>query len=125
MAQNNTALIVSYQTDYSIDLSEALTSSGLTVSTAATMSGALGAVGPGKVDLLVLAPSIPVGDRRRIEGEARRRNQQIRIVLLYSGEAVRDVFANAVLDDHTSPQEITHVCLNLLAQISAENQARS
>jgi hypothetical protein len=47
-----------------------------------------------------------MGDRRRIEGEAKRRNQNIRIVLLYSGEKERDIFAGAILDHSTPPSEI-------------------
>jgi DNA-binding response OmpR family regulator len=65
---------------------------------AATPSAALGAAGTGTYDALVLAPGLPPGDRRRVEGEARRRNPRIRIVLYYTGEPARDIFASAVLE---------------------------
>jgi hypothetical protein len=46
---------------------------------------------------MLLSPDIPSGDRRRMEAEAKRRNQNIRIVLFCEGAKVKDVFASATL----------------------------
>ena len=99
-------LLVAYQPEFLNPHAEAFSTAGFSVQRAASLSAGLGAVGPGNVDLLVLSPGIPMGDRRRIEGEAKRRNHDIRIVLLYSGEKERDVFASAILDIATPAEEI-------------------
>jgi hypothetical protein len=52
---------------------------------------------------MVLSPDIPAGDRRRMEAEAKRRNQNIRIVLFCEGEMVKDVFASATLALSAAP----------------------
>ncbi|HWR35351.1 MAG TPA: hypothetical protein VN622_05715 [Clostridia bacterium] len=98
MSEYRTVLIVSYQPQTVDSHAQALGEAGYEVQRAQTMSAALGAVGPGKIEAMVLGPDIPAGDRRRIEGEARRRNERIRIVLMYEGERERDVFASAILD---------------------------
>ena len=109
MGTQKSVLLVAYQPELLDPHARVFTAAGFFVQRAASLSAGLGAVGPGNVDLLVLAPGIPMGDRRRIEGEAKRRNHNIRIVLLYSGEKERDVFASAILDIATPAEEIvTH-----------------
>jgi DNA-binding response OmpR family regulator len=98
MQSSKAVLLVSYQPELFTPHAKALQASGYEVSHSATLSAALGAVGPGSFDLLVLAPNIPAGDRRRIEAEAKRRHRNLRIVLFYQGERERDVFANAIMD---------------------------
>ena len=78
---SKTVLIVSYNPELLLPQKQALTEAGYEVRGCASLSAALGAVGPGKIDLMVLSPDIPAGDRRRMEAEAKRRNQNIRIVL--------------------------------------------
>lgn len=106
MGTQKSVLLVAYQPEYLNPHAEAFTAAGFSVQRAASLSAGLGAVGPGNIDLLVLSPGIPMGDRRRIEGEAKRRNTNIRIVLLYNGEKERDVFASAILDVTTPVEEI-------------------
>ncbi|HVP64550.1 MAG TPA: hypothetical protein VMT82_06625 [candidate division Zixibacteria bacterium] len=109
MGTQKSVLLVAYQPEFLDRHAEAFSAADFSVQRAATLSAGLGSVGPGNVDLLVLSPGIPMGDRRRIEGEAKRRNHNIRIVLLYSGEKERDVFASAILDITTPTEEIvTH-----------------
>ncbi|HEX8926067.1 MAG TPA: hypothetical protein VF786_09760 [Terriglobales bacterium] len=106
MGTQKSVLLVAYQPEFLNPHAEAFAAAGFAVQRAATLSAGLGAVGPGNVDLLVLSPGIPMGDRRRIEGEAKRRNHNIRIVLLFSGEKERDVFATAILDLATPADQI-------------------
>lgn len=122
MAQSKAVLLVSYQAAVFAPHAEALTAAGFAVTHAATMSAALGAVGPGKFELLVLAPNIPAGDRRRVEAEAKRRNRNIRIVLFYAGERERDVFASALLDISIPPADLVRTATELLAPTQSEAQ---
>ncbi len=115
MANPNTVLIVSYQADLMKAHAEALTASGYAVTTVSSMSAGLGAVGPGQYALLIIAPTTPTGDRRRIEGEARRRNARIRIVLMYSGQQEKDVFANAFIDIDSDPANLVETVRSLLS----------
>ena len=115
MAQSKSVLLVSYQPAMFIPHAEALTSAGFAVTQVANMSAALGAVGPGTYDLLVLAPNIPAGDRRRVEAEAKRRCRSLRIVLYYQGERERDVFASAFLDVTSDPSELVRTAAELLS----------
>lgn len=100
---SKTVLIVSYNPELLLPQKQALTEAGYEVRGCASLSAALGAVGPGKIDLMVLSPDIPAGDRRRMEAEAKRRNQNIRIVLFCEGEMVKDVFASATLALSAAP----------------------
>jgi DNA-binding response OmpR family regulator len=106
METQKSVLLVAYQPEFLDPYAEAFAAAGFSVQRSSSLSAGLGAVGPGNVDLLVLSPGIPMGDRRRIEGEAKRRNHNIRIVLLYSGEKERDVFASAILDVNTPANEV-------------------
>jgi DNA-binding response OmpR family regulator len=108
-------LIVSYQPELLAPHAEALTAAGYTVTSVKNMSAALGAVGPGKYEYLVLAHTTPTGDRRRIEGEAKRRNGDIRIVLYYEAQKERDVFVKAFVDIAQPPSALVD-CINSLAQ---------
>lgn len=113
--QEKKLLIVSYQSELLAQHSEALSDSGFSVLTASSLSAGLGAVGPGNIDLLILAPGIPAGDRRRIEAEAKRRNSKIRIVLLYSGAEEKDIFANSILNVADAPEVLVEAARQLLA----------
>jgi DNA-binding NtrC family response regulator len=108
-------LIVSYQPELLAPHAEALVAAGYTVNSVKNMSAALGAVGPGKYEYMVLAHTTPAGDRRRIEGEAKRRNGNIRIILFYEGQPERDVFAKAFVDIAQPPSALVE-CINTLAQ---------
>jgi DNA-binding NtrC family response regulator len=119
MERSMTVLLVSYQPELFTSHAEALRAAGFEVNHAASLSAGLGAVGPGKYDLLVLAPNIPVGDRRRIEAEAKRRHRDIRIVLFYQGERERDVFASAILDIATPTSELVSIAKDLLKDARA------
>jgi len=103
MANPKTVLIVSYQPELFKPHAEALTAGGYSVTSVGTMSAALGAVGPGTYAALVISHTTPTGDRRRIEGEARRRNGNIKIVLVFLGQPEKDVFANAFFDIDQPP----------------------
>lgn len=96
-------LLVSYNSDLLSPYRETLAGAGYETRECGTLSAALGAVGPGAVELMVLSPDIPAGDRRRIEAEAKRRNRNIKIVLFYQGEKSKDVFASAMLSLDESP----------------------
>ena len=104
-----------YNSDLLAPHKQALIDDGYEVRECGSLSAALGAVGPGNIDLLVLSPDIPVGDRRRIEAEAKRRNQDIKIVLFYQGEQVKDVFASAILSTTDSPEALRQVAAGLLS----------
>ncbi len=112
---SKTVLIVSYNPELLLPQTRALTEAGYEVRGCASLSAALGAVGPGKIDLMVLSPDIPVGDRRRMEAEAKRRNQNIRIVLFREGEMVKDVFASATLSLAETPAALIETAGRLLA----------
>ncbi len=112
---SKTVLIVSYNPELLAPHLRALTEAGYEVRACASFSSALGAVGPGKTDLLVLSPDVPTGDRRRLEGEAKRRNQNVRIVLFCEGETVRDVFASATLLISEAPAALIATAGQLLA----------
>lgn len=120
MELSQAVLVVSYQPDAFSAHVEALTASGYRVSSAANLSAALGAVGPGGFDLLVLASNIPAGDRRRIEAEAKRRHRAIRIVLFYHGERERDVFAAAFLEDSSPTDLLVRTASELLSAPPAQ-----
>jgi DNA-binding response OmpR family regulator len=107
-------LLVSYNSELLSPYREALAGAGYDTRECGTLSAALGAVGPGTVDLMVLSPDIPIGDRRRIEAEAKRRNQSIKIVLLYEGEKSKDVFANAVLSLEQGPAALLETARELI-----------
>lgn len=113
--EKNSVLIVRYNSASLEPHRQALIAAGYRVQECGSLSAALGAVGPGKVDLAVLSPDIPAGDRRRIEAEARRRNQDLKIVLFYQGELVKDVFANAVLSTAESPDTLRQMAATLLS----------
>lgn len=115
MANPKTVLIVSYQPELLKPYAEALTADGYSVTSVGTMSAALGAVGPGTFAFLVIAHTTPTGDRRRIEGEARRRNGNIKIVLVYSGQQEKDVFANAFFDFDQPPAALVDTVNSLRA----------
>jgi DNA-binding response OmpR family regulator len=106
MGALKSVLLVAYQPEFLDPHAEAFAAAGFSVQRASSLSAGLGAVGPGNIDLLILSPGIPMGDRRRIEGEAKRRNQNLRIVLLYSDEKERDIFASAILELSTPPSAI-------------------
>ena len=111
----NNVLIVSYQPELLAPHAEALAAAGYTVNAVKNMSAALGAVGPGKYEYMVLAHTTPTGDRRRIEGEAKRRNGNIRIILFYEGQPERDVFVKAFVDIAQPPSALV-ACINTLAE---------
>ena len=112
---SKTVLVVSYNPELLSPYEQALSAAGYEVRECASLSAALGAVGPGKIDLMVLSPDIPVGDRRRMEAEAKRRNQNIRIVLFCDGEKVRDVFASATLLMSEAPAALLATAGQLLS----------
>ncbi len=114
MERSRAVLVVSYGAEAVSAYADALSAAGYSVSRAASLSAALGAVGPGAFDLLVLASNIPTGDRRRIEAEAKRRHREIRIILFYRGERERDVFASAFLDDSSSADQLVRTAGELL-----------
>ena len=62
---SKTVLIVSYNPELLSPHQQALIEAGYEVRACNSFSAALGAVGPGNTDLLVLSPDIPTGDRRR------------------------------------------------------------
>jgi DNA-binding response OmpR family regulator len=109
------ALLVSYNSELLSPYREALACAGYDTRDCGTLSAALGAVGPGTVDLMVLFPDIPVGDRRRIEAEAKRRHQKIKIVLFYQGERSKDVFASAMLSLEESPAALLETIRELFS----------
>ena len=109
----NNVLIVSYQPELLAAHGEALAAAGYAVNAVNNMSAALGAVGPGKYDYMVLAHTTPTGDRRRIEGEAKRRNGNIKIVLFYEGQQERDVFAKAFVDISEPPATLVETVKSL------------
>jgi len=98
MANSVSVLIISYQPQLLAPHAEALTAAGFAVTTVGNMSAALGAVGPGGYPVMVIGHTTPAGDRRRVEGEAKRRNSKIKIILMYSGQQEKDVFASAFID---------------------------
>ncbi len=110
-----TVLFVSYHSDLLSPFRQALAAAGYDTRECGSLSAALGAVGPGTVDLMVLSPDIPIGDRRRMEAEAKRRNQNIKIVLFYQGEKVKDVFANAMLSLEESPAALLEAARQLVS----------
>jgi len=112
---SKSVLIVSYDPEVLSPHGQALAKAGYEVRACASFSAALGAVGPGKTDLLVLSPDIPTGDRRRLEGEAKRRNQNIKIVLFCEGERAKDVFANATLLLSEPPEALIETAGQLLS----------
>jgi DNA-binding NtrC family response regulator len=112
---SKSVLIVSYTPELLLPHQQALTEAGYEVRGCGSLSAALGAVGPGKTDLMVLSPDIPAGDRRRMEAEAKRRNQKIRIVLYCEGEMVKDVFASATLSLAEAPAALIETAEWLLS----------
>lgn len=114
MLNQKSVLLIAYQPDQLAPHAQAFAESGFQVDQASSLSAALGAVGPGRVALAIFAPGIPAGDRRRVEGEAKRRNHEVKIVLLYDGEKERDVFASAILAVETAPSYIVQVANQLL-----------
>jgi DNA-binding NtrC family response regulator len=112
---SKTVLIVSYNPELLSPHKQILTEVGYEVRECGSLSAALGAVGPGKTDLMVLSPDIPAGDRRRMEAEAKRRNQNIRIVLFCEGEKVKDVFASATLLLSEAPAALIETAGRLLS----------
>jgi len=110
-----TVLLVSYNSELLSPFREALAAAGYETRECGSLSAALGAVGPGAVDLMVLSPDIPVGDRRRIEAEAKRRNQNIKIVLFYRGEKSKDVFASVMLSLEESPAALLEAARELVS----------
>jgi DNA-binding response OmpR family regulator len=115
MANSVNVLIVSYQPQLLAPHAEALTAAGFSVTTAGNMSAALGAVGPGGYHVMVLGHTTPAGDRRRVEGEAKRRNSKIKIILMYSGQQERDVFASAFLDIDQPLSEVVECVRSLVS----------
>jgi len=112
---NRSALLVAYDSELLGPHARAFASAGFEVVRANSMSLALGAVGPGNIGVLVFAPGIPPGDRRRVEAEASRRNPHVCIILLYEGGRERDVFASAILEAATAPEQIVALAADLLA----------
>jgi DNA-binding NtrC family response regulator len=110
----NNVLVVSYQPEILAAHAEALTAAGYTVNAVKNMSAALGAVGPGKYEFMVIAHTTPAGDRRRIEGEAKRRNGNIKIVLFYEGQPERDVFVKAFVDIKEPPTALVSAINSLI-----------
>lgn len=109
-----TVLIVSYNPEVLKSQKQALIAAEYRVQECGSLSAALGAVGPGKIDLMVLSPDIPVGDRRRMEAEAKRRNQKVKIVLFCEGEKPKDVFASAILSTAETPDVLLDIASRLL-----------
>jgi DNA-binding NtrC family response regulator len=107
-------LLVSYNSELLAPHREALAGAGYDARECGTLSAALGAVGPGNVDLMLLSPDIPAGDRRRIEAEAKRRNQKIKVVLFYQGEKPKDVFASAMLPLEERPAALLQMARELI-----------
>jgi DNA-binding response OmpR family regulator len=115
LAKNRAVLLVSYNSELLSPYREALAAAGYDTRQCGTLSAALGAVGPGTVDLMVLSPDIPAGDRRRIEAEAKRRNHDIKIVLFYRGEKSKDVFASAMLSLEEAPTALLQMARELVS----------
>jgi len=113
-SMKRTVLFVSYDPELLSSFRQALAAAGYDIRECGSLSAALGAVGPGAVDLMVLSPDIPVGDRRRMEAEAKRRNQDIKIVLFYQGDRSKDVFANAMFSLEESPAALLEVVRELV-----------
>lgn len=115
MATPKTVLLVSYQPELLDAHARALSAAGYAVTRANTMSAALGAVGPGGYEVMVLAHTIPTGDRRRVEGEAKRRNAKIKIILMYEGQQERDVFASGFVEVSEPPAALVEAVSGLAA----------
>jgi hypothetical protein len=99
------ALFVSYPqplTDYANSFAQA----GFDVTSADNLSKGLGAVGLPGWNILVIGPTVPPGDRRRIEAEAKRRNSALKIILVYDTVQERDIFANALVDLADGPDAL-------------------
>jgi len=106
MEQERRVVLVDYSGAALSRQEAALLEAGYRLQRTTTLSAALGAVGPEGVEYLLLAPGLPAGDRRRIEGEAKRRRRSTRIVLYHDNAPTRDVFATAVLDAASSGDEL-------------------
>ena len=107
-------LIVSYPTTLP-DHASAFAEAGFEVSSADNLSKGLGAVGLPGWNLLVLGPTVPPGDRRRIEAEAKRRNSSLKIVLVFDAVQEKDIFANAFVDLAEGPAATVQAGQALLA----------
>lgn len=97
------------------DHASAFGEAGFEVSSADNLSKGLGAVGLPGWNLLVLGPTVPPGDRRRIEAEAKRRNSSLKIVLVFDAVQEKDIFANAFVDLADGPAAAIQAGQALLA----------
>jgi hypothetical protein len=108
------ALFVSYP-QLLPDHVSAFSEAGVDVTSADNLSKGLGAVGLPGWNLLVIGPTVPPGDRRRIEAEAKRRNSALKIILVYDKVQERDIFANALVDMADGPAALIQTAQSLLA----------
>lgn len=116
MGQNRKrVLLVSYPQPLA-EQAAALGNAGLEVSSAENLSRGLGAVGLPGWSLLVLGNTVPPGDRRRIEAEAKRRNADLKIILLLNGTQEKDIFAHAFVDLAEGPSALVETAQSLLSE---------
>ena len=108
------ALFVSYPQLFPEHVN-AFSEAGFDVTSADNLSKGLGAVGLPGWNLLVIGPTVPPGDRRRIEAEAKRRNSALKIILVYDKVQERDIFANALVDVADGPAALLQTAQSLLA----------
>jgi hypothetical protein len=97
------------------DLANTFSEAGFDVTSADNLSKGLGAVGLPGWNILVIGPTVPPGDRRRIEAEAKRRNSALKIILVYDKVQERDIFANALVDLADGPAALLQTAQSLLA----------
>lgn len=108
------ALFVSYPQPLP-DHASAFSEAGYDITSADNLSKGLGAVGLPGWNILVIGPTVPPGDRRRIEAEAKRRNSALKIILVYDGVQERDIFANALVDLAEGPNALLQTAHSLLS----------
>lgn len=97
------------------DHANAFAGAGFDVTSADNLSKGLGAVGLPGWNILIIGPTVPPGDRRRIEAEAKRRNSTLKIILVYDAVQDRDIFANALVDLAEGPDALLHTAQALLS----------
>jgi hypothetical protein len=114
MGENRTRVLVVSYPQVVPDHVEAMAGAGFEVSDADNLSKGLGAVGLPGWNLLILGPTVPPGDRRRIEAEAKRRNSSLKILLLYDAVQEKDIFANALVDLADGPTALVETARSLL-----------
>ena len=108
------ALFVSYPQLFP-EYANAFSDAGFDVTSADNLSKGLGAVGLPGWNLLIIGPTVPPGDRRRIEAEAKRRNSALKIILVYDTVQERDIFANALVDIADGSVALLDTAKSLLA----------